>query len=169
MPPVPEAPITPLYIAVGEASFALLGLWWVVVEFRHSEWMRDRGKRRGAYGVSLHFLLPGVMSVMALAAVNNSSVWRVTFCAAGLIGAVESLRRLASGRREGAAPTSLVGLAVLALTYALVGVLALHTTLMNDVGIDLRPLEAEGVLVGLLLLTGVNLAWLAFAEPQEGP
>jgi hypothetical protein len=166
---VPPQEITHLYIAVGEASFALLGLWWVVVEFRHSEWMRDKGKRRGAYGVSLHFLLPGVMSVMALAATTHGAVWRVAFCGAGVIGAVEAVRRVMTDRRAGGGPLSLVGHTVLALVYLLVAILALDTGLIDDVGIELTPLEAEGILVGLLLLTGVNLAWLAFAEPQEGP
>jgi hypothetical protein len=161
MPKVPHD----LYVVVAQASFALLGLWWVVVQFRHAEWMADTVLRRAAHGISLHFLLPGLMSVMALAAPEHTAVWRISFCAAALIGAAEALRRLGYGRGESSGRASVTGLVVLVVAYLVVALLALAPSLLSDLGIGLRPLEAEGMLVGILLFAGANLAWLAFSEP----
>ena len=155
-----------MYLAVAQAAFALLGLWWVAVEVRHAEWMADAGLRGGAYGISLHFLLPGVMSLMAVAAPEHPAVWRVSFCAGALLGASEAVRRLNRPRPGRAPDARTVGLVTLTVTYLLLGLLALAPSLLTELGIGLRPLEAEGVLVGVLLFAGANLAWLAFAEPR---
>jgi hypothetical protein len=138
-----------------------------VVEVRHAEWMADATLRRGAYGISLHFLLPGVMSVMALAAPEHTAVWRTAFCAAALVGAIEAVRRLGYARSRPAAGASLAGLGALTVIYLSIGLLALAPSLLSDLGIGLAPLEAEGILVGLLLFAGASLAWLAFAEPTR--
>jgi hypothetical protein len=55
------------YLSVSTASFTLLGLWLVVVHAR-DEWRLVVARRRMAYVASLHFLVPGAMSVLALAA-----------------------------------------------------------------------------------------------------
>ena len=73
------------YQAVSTASFTLLGLWLVVVQAR-DEWRFVVARRRMAYVVSLHFLLPGAMSILALAAPDQAVVWRVSFAVAGAIG-----------------------------------------------------------------------------------
>jgi hypothetical protein len=39
--------------------FALLGLWIVVVQARHAGWRQVALQQRRAYGVALHFSLPG--------------------------------------------------------------------------------------------------------------
>jgi hypothetical protein len=153
-----------LYKAVAQSAFALLGLWWVVVQFRHGEWIPERGARRGAYGVSLHFLIPAIISLMALAAPGHSAVWRIAFGTAGVLGLAEAVRRMAARvpvKPRGAS----IALVVLAFTYVLVALVAIDTSLPKDVGVRLRPLEVEGLLVSILLLAGVNLAWLAFTEP----
>ena len=54
------------YATTSAVSFTLLGFWWVVVQFRHNEMTQDPGRRRLAFVVSLHFILPGLMSLGAL-------------------------------------------------------------------------------------------------------
>ena len=51
------------YATTSAVSFTLLGFWWVVVQFRHDEMTADPGRRRLAFVVSLHFILPGLMSL----------------------------------------------------------------------------------------------------------
>ena len=54
------------YQAFSPACFALLALWIVVVQLRIDEWQKDPVRQRRAYGVALHFVLPGMMGVLAL-------------------------------------------------------------------------------------------------------
>lgn len=62
-------------MTVSSISFTLLGLWWVVVQGRET-WRMNLARRRMAYVVSLHFVLPGVMSVLALVAPDIGILWR---------------------------------------------------------------------------------------------
>jgi hypothetical protein len=75
------------YVTVSAISFTLLGLWWVVVQDRET-WRMNVGRRRMAYVVSLHFVLPGVMSVLAIVAPDLNILWRLTFLTAGILGIV---------------------------------------------------------------------------------
>ena len=66
------------YGAFSPACFGLLGLWLVIVQMRLTEWEHDTKEReaehhRRAYGVALHFALPGVMSVLALVASQTAA------------------------------------------------------------------------------------------------
>jgi hypothetical protein len=56
----------------------LLGFWWVVVQFRHDDMTLDRGRRLLAFVVSLHFILPGLMSLGALLTGDAPLIWRLT-------------------------------------------------------------------------------------------
>jgi hypothetical protein len=64
------------YVAFGTVRFTLLGLWIIVVQTRHAEWRGSAIHRRRAYGVSLHFALPGLMSLLALVDPFSSGLWR---------------------------------------------------------------------------------------------
>ena len=68
--------------------FTLLGFWWVVVQFRHDELTSDGPRRRLAFVVSLHFVIPGSMSLASLLAGDNGVLWRVAFASAGVLGLV---------------------------------------------------------------------------------
>ena len=73
------------YAAVAGISFTLLGLWWVVVITR-TEWRQSPARRLLAYTVSLHFLLPGMMSILSIIAPDEPLVWRTVFSLAGALG-----------------------------------------------------------------------------------
>jgi hypothetical protein len=57
--------LTDFYVAFATVCFTLLGLWIVVVQTRHAEWRQSAVHRRRAYGVALHFSLPGLMSLLS--------------------------------------------------------------------------------------------------------
>jgi hypothetical protein len=153
------------YSTVAQASFALLGLWWVVLQIRHDAWMRDRRVRRAVYDISLYFLLPGMMSLMALLAADVSSIWRVSFAAGGAVGTLESILSIANNRGHDS-PSRLIDLGnwVSLALYPAVAAIAIRRTIPVEIGIDLRPLEAEGILIGLLLALGVLLAAALFVK-----
>src|SRR5688500_4768813 len=76
------------YATTSALSFTLPGLWWSVVQFRHDQMTVDRGRRRLAVVLSLHFILPGLMSLGALLTGDAPIGWRVTFGTAGIAGMV---------------------------------------------------------------------------------
>ncbi len=156
------------YETLALAAFALLGLWWVVVAERRREWSVLPYRRRQAYSVSLYFTLTGIMSLVSLISADHPALWRLAFGIAGAIGAAEVvlslLRASSEPRRERR------GQQLLALTfpfYLAIVAIAVHPTLAADVGIHLKPLETEAVVVSVLLFLGINYAWLLFIEPPH--
>ena len=89
------------YAATSALCFTLLGFWWVVVQFRHSEMTATPTARRFAFLVSLYFLLPGLISLAALIAATGV-LWRLAFGAAGIAGI---LAVLVATRHTGATGT----------------------------------------------------------------
>jgi hypothetical protein len=151
------------YSTAAQACFTLLGLWWVLLSFDFDRWVRDPLRRLGVYDVSLYFLLPGLMSLVSLLAVGEPKIWRVAFAIGGMIGAVESvilpIRRAPHGR---------AGLVVRTadwisfVLFGLIAAVAVKPSIVGTVGIDLRPLEVEGILIAILMAVGFGLGWLMF-------
>src|SRR5215211_6596743 len=86
---------TTFYAAASALCFTLLGFWWVVVQFRHAELTRDAATRRFMFLVSLHFIVPGLVSLASLLA--TGPMWRVAFGLAGLTGIAAAI----AGTRAG--------------------------------------------------------------------
>lgn len=150
------------YATLAGASFALLGLWWVVVEARHDRWAIDARRRRTAQRVSWYFTLPGVMSLVSLLSVGAPLLWRSAFVLAALLGAVESA---SMGAVAPPAARMLPWLGVAGWgAVALVAVVPAVTD-----GLGLSALQASGVLLSLLLLVGVQWAWSLFLAPTDVP
>jgi hypothetical protein len=57
-------------------------------------------------------------------------------------------------------------LAMLA-AYVLVVLVAVIETSVADAGVALTPLQAEAILVTVVMFASVNLAWTLFAAPQQ--
>jgi hypothetical protein len=159
------------YATAAQLSFTLLGLWWVVVQFKHAEWMADPRRRRMAYDVSLVFLLPGLMSLTSLMAERNSALWRVGFAVAGVLGVLEAAAAIRAVRP---APSTFGQSAWLirgvnALLYLVVVVVAVDPTVPQDLGLNLTGRESEAVALSLLLFLAVNLVWMMFVESPSTP
>ena len=154
------------YATTSAVSFTLLGFWWVVVQFRHQEMTQDPGRRRLAFVVSLHFILPGLMSLGALLTGDAPIVWRLTFGSAGIAGIIAVL--LAS--RGIADPTGAIAAVGrfewLALPlYVVLTLVAFRPDLIQP-AVGLIALQVEGVIMTLLVFLGIIFAWLLFTEPS---
>jgi hypothetical protein len=164
------------YATVAQVSFTLLGLWWVLLQIHYEAWFANVDYRRAVYDISLYFLLPGMMGLGAPLAAQQPAIWRGVFAVLGAVGVVESAFVVGGMRvlRARAAPVALADWASL-VAYALIVVVALAPGLPRDVGLGLRRLEAEGILVALLLLLGIALACVLFvttapdAKPRVRP
>jgi hypothetical protein len=156
--------LTDFYIAFGTVCFTLLGLWLIVVQTRHGEWRTVAAHRRRAYGVALHFSLPGLMSLLSLVNPASATLWRVSFAVVAGGGAIVLL--LVRGSLPG-----LLGrvayLAAVAL-YALIAVVAVVPSLVTDAGLSVKALQAEAVLLTILVFFGVNVAWLLLFDETPG-
>lgn len=154
------------YGAFAPACFALLGLWLVVVQLRLAGWRGSAFHLKRSYGVALHFVLPGVMSLAALIDPSNSAYWRVSFATIALSGAVvvamvgwrpAELQRADQAAAAGTAGRLTVATGLLAIAvYVLIGALAFAG------GDAMLRIEAF-LLIGLVFL-GFNGAWLLLLD-----
>jgi hypothetical protein len=161
---VPET----FYQTVAQLSFTLLGLWWLVLQTKYGEWIHHPLRRRMATIITLYFLLPGSMSLLALLATESRLLWQVSFILAALIGGGTTLLFLRDARANpwrNPWSSRIIHLAAglgLAL-YLLVLVVALLPDLFRAMGA--KPLTVAGIGVTLLVIVGVTLAWTYFTEP----
>jgi hypothetical protein len=155
------------YATTSAVSFTLLGFWWVVVQFRHDEMTRDPGRRRLAFVVSLHFILPGLMSLGALLTADDVLVWRLTFGLAGIAGMIAVLIA-ARGISEPTGAIAAIGrLEWIAFPlYIILTVVAFRPELIREYT-ALEPLQVEGVVMTLLVALGIVFAWALFTEPSQ--
>ncbi len=154
------------YATTSAVSFTLLGFWWVVVQFRHDEMTQDPGRRRLAFVVSLHFILPGLMSLGALLTGDEPIVWRLTFGLAGVAG-MAAVVVASRGVKEPTGAIAAIGKAewIALPLYAILTLVALRPDLVQPT-IGLVPLQVEGVVMTLLVFFGIVFAWALFTEPH---
>ena len=154
------------YATTSAVSFTLLGFWWVVVQFRHEEMTQDRGRRRLAFVVSLHFILPGLMSLGALLTGDAPLVWRLTFGIAGIVGMI-AVVTASRGIVEPTGAIAAIGrYEWLALPlYAIITLVAIRPDLVQT-AVGLAPLQVEGTIMTLLVGLGIFFAWSLFTEPH---
>jgi hypothetical protein len=148
--------LTDFYVAFATVCFTLLGLWIIVVQTRHGEWRQSAVHRRRAYGVALHFSLPGLMSLLSLVdpaqhrAVADLVCHRRRWWRPGPgPGAGSRANRAGRGGlwgRGGPVSPDRPG-----------GGGAWHGRRHRVLA---RPLRVEAVLLTMLVFLGVNVAWL---------
>ncbi|MFI5274769.1 MAG: hypothetical protein ACHQ4H_17195 [Ktedonobacterales bacterium] len=151
------------YQTAAQICFTLLGLWWLVLQAKYAQWIGAPAQRRSASNISLYFLLPGAMSLLALAA-QTRLIWQVAFVIASGIGIVETallVRRTTGAPRLPRVAMALRGAGL--VCYALLMLTALFPQLPAHFG--LAPLTVASMLLTLLIVFGVTLAWRYFAEP----
>lgn len=154
------------YATTSAVSFTLLGFWWVVVQFRHDEMTQDAGRRRLAFVISLHFILPGLMSLGALLTADAPIVWRITFGTAGIAGMV-AVVVASRGVQDPTGAIAAIGRAEwLALPlYAVLTIVAISPDVAGST-FGLIPLQVEGIVMTLLVFFGIVFAWALFTEPH---
>jgi hypothetical protein len=154
------ADLQAFYQAIATVSFLLLGFWWPVGRSAPAG-----PAARHAYGVSMYFFLPGLMSLMASVNSELTTLWRVAFALTGVVGALEVILYLRAGLRGGHSQLALRALG--SVDYLLIVIVALVPTLTMDLGLGLKPREVEAVLLTIMLLIGSNIAWLSMRELEE--
>ena len=154
------------YATFAGLSFTLLGLWWVVVQAKYQQWMSDPKRRQMAYNVSLYFILPGIMSLVSLLSGEAKFLWRAAFAIAGIFGCVEAVR-MALAPAQAGSMWVMVGRWFAVALYALVVAVALFPEMIQALGIPLKAIEAEGVMLSIILFLGVHFTWLMFTESES--
>jgi hypothetical protein len=155
-----ELVLTDFYISFSAVCFTLLGLWLIVVQTRHAEWRGSALHRRRAYGVALHFSLPGLMSLLALVNPDSSALWRASFAVVAIGGAVV----LIAVRGPAVGKLGLTAYIFAIALYALIGILAIAPRIVGGLGLGATAVRVEAVLLTILVFTGVNVAWLLLFE-----
>jgi hypothetical protein len=164
--------LTVFYQTTAQLCFTLLGLWWLVLQTKYREWIGDSARRRLATSISLYFLLPGSMSLLALLGSDIPLLWRTSFAVACALGAIASLPLRAGARRSDAGArrsgsvaqnaTMLVARWVGGVLYLGVFIIAVAPPVARF--LDVAPLFLAGIGLTVLVILGVSLAWLFFLE-----
>lgn len=169
------------YQTMAQLCFTLLGLWWLVLQTKYREWIDSPPQRRRITNISLYFLLPGSMSLLALLAGNARLLWQIAFCVAGILGVIETIfiLRGAPKRSEqprpphgAASPLTRLRMAMVAewlalALFALVAIIAVVPDAGYIKALALSALTVEGILATLLVVLGLVFAWIYFLEPAH--
>ncbi|MFE0427262.1 hypothetical protein [Streptomyces sp. NPDC058953] len=149
--------VSTFYALFSATCFTLVGLWWNVVQ-NHAEWLREPAVRRVVGGIYLSFLLPAVMGLFAqVGGAATPEVWRASFVVIAVVGCASTLRLLTYAARDRTfAHLALPQLAAAAV-YVLIAVVGTTPSLADTV--SLRPIQAEAILLSLLVLLGHGLVW----------
>jgi hypothetical protein len=157
--------VAAFYGIVSGLSFTLLGLWFVVAD-RHKDWFRVPIRRRMAYVVSLHFMLPGTMSVLSLVAPEVPAVWRIVFTLCGIAG-ILGVVLIADALRDeyGRARLAAGVMAVSLPLYTFIVLFAIAPQASSLLG--LQPRQVEAMLIAGILLLGLHAAWFLTTQPAS--
>ena len=160
--------IATFYALFSATCFTLLGLWWNVVQ-NNPEWTAVVEERRAVGGVYVTFLLPATMGLFAqVGGAETPAIWRVSFVGVAVIGCVSTLRLLrvlrpAYSQGSGQAPRGKY-VATLVI-YVLVAVIGAWPEVAAPLG--LTPIQAEAILLILLVLVGHGLVWDFMVRAQH--
>ncbi len=148
--------ISTFYALFAATCFTLLGLWWNVLQL-NSDWIGVEEERRAVGGVYLTFLLPAMMGLFAqVGGAETPNIWRLSFIIVAVVGCVSTLRllrvlRTSSDKKPRAKYVLTLGI------YVLVAVIGAAPEVASPLGI--KPIQAEAILLILLVLVGHGLVW----------
>jgi len=158
--------ISTFYALFSATCFTLLGLWWNVVQ-NNPGWTVVVEERRAIGGVYLTFLLPALMGLFAqVGGAETPTIWRVSFVAVAIVGFVSTIRLLRVLReRTPAGNRPRLKYAVALLIYLLVAVIGAYPEVADP--LDVTPIQAEAILLILLVLVGHGLVWDFMVRAQR--
>jgi len=160
------AQLETFYQTVSQVCFTLLGFWLIVLQTKYHEWSGKTERRRMIVNISLYFLLPGTMSLLAMLAIQATAIWRVAFVVTSVLGAVESLfmvRNLQQAERPYWVAIFLRAIEL--VLFALIAVVGLFPDFFKFAG--LTPLTVAGVLLTLIVVGGIALMWIYLIAPVD--
>jgi hypothetical protein len=148
--------ISTFYALFSATCFTLLGLWWNVLQL-NTAWVGVENERRAVGGVYLTFLLPALMGLFAqVGGTETPAIWRVSFVAVAIVGCISTLRILGVLRTASDPQPRAKYVATLAI-YLLVAIIGAYPEIAKGIGI--LPIQAEAILLILLVLVGHGLVW----------
>ncbi len=148
--------ISTFYALFSATCFTLVGFWWTLLQ-ANPVWLRDPATRRAVGGVYLAFLLPALMGLFAqVGGVGAPMVWRISFVGVAVVGVVSTLRALQMSRTDHEHDDRLNRLVAVAV-YVAIAVIGVFPELAEVV--DLRPVQAEAILLILLVVLAHGLVW----------
>jgi hypothetical protein len=157
--------ISTFYALFSATCFTLLGLWWNVLQL-NSNWIGVADERRAVGGVYLTFLLPALMGLFAqVGGAETPNIWRVSFIAVAVVGCVSTLRLLRVLRSGGDEQPRAKYVATLAI-YVLVAIIGAAPEVASP--LDIKPIQAEAILLILLVLVGHGLVWDCMVRRPAG-
>lgn len=148
------------YSQLAGICFTLLGLWWVVVQFKYEQWLATPGRRLTAYATSANFVAVGSMALVSVLDGEASQIWRVGTAAGALLGAIAAGYAVLRGEMSRAQRASQAGAAVLLIV-------AFGLAFWTAPIFDLKPIVVEALVeVGVVALN-VHVVWLYFVEGRR--
>jgi hypothetical protein len=160
------AQLETFYQTVSQVCFTLLGFWLIVLQTKYHEWSAKRERQRMIVNISLYFLLPGTMSLLAMLAIQATAIWRVAFVVTSVLGAVESVFMVRNlQQRERSYWVALLLRTIEVVLFALIAFVGLFPDLFRVAG--LTPLTVAGVLLTLIVVGGIALMWIYLIAPVD--
>ncbi len=157
--------INNFYSVFSATCFALVGLWWKVVEAR-PQWFKDEALKTQAGGIYLSFLIPGLMGLGAQVAGTASVIWRVAFAVGAVFGMYYTFRILTKTAKTGKPGPFRRNRWLVIVIYGLI--------LLGSLGLDrliaspaFTAIQIEALWLCLLVLIGHGLAWEFLTEAQS--
>ena len=148
--------ISTFYALFSATCFTLLGLWWNVLQL-NSAWIGVDEERRAVGGVYLTFLLPALMGLFAqVGGAETPAIWRVSFVAVAVVGCISTFRLLRVLRTSSDKKPRLKYLATLGI-YVLIAITGAYPEIAEP--LDIKPIQAEAILLILLVLVGHGMVW----------
>jgi hypothetical protein len=148
--------ISTFYALFSATCFTLLGLWWNVLQL-NSAWIGVDDERRAVGGVYLTFLLPALMGLFAqVGGAETPAIWRVSFVAVAIVGCISTLRLLRVLRTSSDRKPRLKYFATLGI-YVLIAITGAYPEIAEP--LDIKPIQAEAILLILLVLVGHGMVW----------
>ena len=148
--------ISTFYALFSATCFTLLGLWWNVLQL-NTAWVGVDDERRAVGGVYLTFLLPALMGLFAqVGGTETPAIWRVSFVGVAIVGCISTLRILRVLRTTSDPQPRAKYFATLAI-YLSVAIIGAYPEIAKGIGI--LPIQAEAILLILLVLVGHGLVW----------
>lgn len=150
------------YSQMAGVSFALLGLWWVVVQMKYKTWTTTPGRLVTAYAVSLSLIALGALSLIAI--INDAEaqfqIWRIGSAAGAALGIFAAGFALARGHLT---PAQKISEVLTLILFVVIGLLSFITAPL----FGLKPITLEAFAsVGALALT-THVIWQFFVEKSE--
>ena len=157
--------ISTFYALFSATCFTLLGLWWNVLQ-NNPEWTAVVEERRAVGGVYLTFLLPAMMGLFAqVGGAETPAIWRVSFVGVAIVGCFSTLRLLRVLRQGGGDQQARGKYVATLVIYLLVAVIGAAPEIAGP--LDLKPIQAEAILLILLVLVGHGLVWDFMVRAQH--